>query len=198
MADGMDSPLGPDGLYLYTGNTESIGHFYDDLKAKTLLSLAREDGLISTQTGPVTDDVLRSIHFKGTLRDIADWPHGNILGLAAPANIIPRYLMGVQPIEPGFAKVRIMPQPANLANASLDLPTIRGMIHVDFLSEQDRSFILNVALPANVKAVVCLPWLGSSSPDVLMDGQKRQGTLTGEFVALDDVGSGRHRFERHR
>ncbi len=44
--------------YLYTGDTESLSHFYDDLKAKTLLALAREDGLISTQTGLVTKEVL--------------------------------------------------------------------------------------------------------------------------------------------
>ena len=37
--------------YLYTGDTDSLSRFYDDLKAKTLLALAREDGLISTQTG---------------------------------------------------------------------------------------------------------------------------------------------------
>ncbi|MGE5295780.1 MAG: alpha-L-rhamnosidase, partial [Solirubrobacterales bacterium] len=67
--------------YLYTGDVESLSHFYDDLKAKTLLALAREDGLISTQTGRVTPEVLASIHLSGGLRDIVDWPHGNILGL---------------------------------------------------------------------------------------------------------------------
>jgi len=122
-----------------------------------------------------------------------DWNHA---WGAAPANIIPRYLMGVQPIEPGFAKVRIMPRPATLRSASLDLPTIRGTLHVDFSSEQDRSFILNVALPANVKATVCLPSLGSVGRDVSMDGEMIQGTLAGEFIILDDIGSGKHRFER--
>ncbi|HSV99199.1 MAG TPA: trehalase family glycosidase [Sedimentisphaerales bacterium] len=67
--------------YLYTGDTDSLSHFYDDLKAKTLLALAREDGLISTQTGLVTKEVLASIHLNGNLRDLVDWPHGNILGL---------------------------------------------------------------------------------------------------------------------
>ncbi|MBN1506110.1 MAG: hypothetical protein JW955_04650 [Sedimentisphaerales bacterium] len=358
--------------YLYTGNAESIVHFYEDLKAKTLLSLARDDGLISTQTGLVTPEVLQSIHFSGTLRDIVDWPHGNILGLqggygetddfefkpintvvnafhyralvlmsrmahdinktrdaeqfseaaarvkrsfneklldkhkgiyvdgegsthsalhanmfplafglvppehtaqvaafiksrgmvcsvygsqyllealyeageqefalklmtdrstdrswphmvydvgttitleawdnkykpnqdwnhawgAAPANIIARCLMGVQPLEPGFAKVRIMPQPASLKNASLDLPTIRGTIHVDFSSEQGRSFLVNVTLPANMNAMVCLPRMGNDTPDVWMDGQHIQGTREGEFIVLDEIGSGQHRFER--
>jgi hypothetical protein len=63
--------------YLYTGNKESITFFYDDLKAKTLIMLAREDGLISTRKGLVTDSVLKSIHFAGNLRDIVDWPLGS-------------------------------------------------------------------------------------------------------------------------
>lgn len=358
--------------YKHTGDTESIEYFYEDLKAKTLLSLAREDGLISTQTGLVSNEVLQSIHFGGKLRDIVDWPHGNILGLkegygetddfefrpintvvnafhyravllmsrmakalgkkadaeryakaasrvkssindtlldktkgiyvdgegsthsalhanmfplafelvppayvdsvaefiksrgmvcsvygsqyllealyaasqdeyalqlmtdcssdrswphmiydvgttitleawdnkykpnqdwnhawgAAPANIIPRCLMGVKPIEPGFAKVQIKPQVGSLKRGSLDLPTVRGTIHVDFTLVRTESFVLNVRLPANVKAIVFLPRLGSMNQSVLMDGKRITGILKGEFVVLDDVGSGDHRFER--
>jgi len=358
--------------YMYTGNTESIEYFYEDLKAKTLCSLAREDGLISTQTGLVSSEVLRSIHFEGKLRDIVDWPHGNILGLqggygetddfefrpintvvnafhyravllmgrmaeaigkkadaerfaeaaarvkrsfndklldkekgiyvdgegsthsalhanmfplafglvppayvdsvaefiksrgmvcsvygsqyllealyaacqddyalqlmtdcssdrswphmiydvgttitleawdnkykpnqdwnhawgAAPANIIPRCLMGVEPVEPGFAKVQIKPQVGSLKRGSLDMPTVRGTIHVDFISVKNESFILNVRIPTNVEAIVFLPRLGSRNQNVLMDGKQMTGILRGEFVVLDNVGSGIHRFER--
>ena len=360
--------------YMYTGDTDSIEHFYDDLKAKTLIALARDDGLISTQTGLVTGEVLQSIHFRGKLRDIVDWPHGNILGLrggygetddfefrpintvvnafhyralvlmaeiaralgetadaqrfaeaaarvkssfneklldrakgiyvdgegsrhsalhanmfplafglvppehvssvvefiknrgmvcsvygsqyllealyaggaddyalqlmtdrtsdrswphmiydvgttitleawdnkykpnqdwnhawgAAPANIIPRCLMGVEPIEPGFAKVRVKPQVGSLKTGSLDLPTIRGTIHVDFESARDRSFVLNLVLPANVEAQVYLPCLASDAPDLRVDGEPVKGTLVGSFVVLEEVGSGEHRIERHR
>ena len=67
--------------YLYTGNKESLQYFYTDLKAKSLLPLADESGLISTKTGKVTPDILASIHFNGTLKDIVDWPQTGILGL---------------------------------------------------------------------------------------------------------------------
>ena len=69
--------------YKQTGDISSVNHFYTDLKAKTLSALARKDGLISTQTGLVTPDVLESIHFPddAKLRDIVDWPHTGILGL---------------------------------------------------------------------------------------------------------------------
>jgi hypothetical protein len=359
--------------YLYTGDVESIEHYYDDLKAKTLRPLAREDGLISTTTGLVTPEVLRSIHFNGKLRDIVDWPHGNILGLqggygetddfefrpintvvnafhyrglvlmgrmaeavgktqearqfadaaarvkqsfnerlldkgkgiyvdgegsshsalhanmfplafglvpsehvpsvaafvksrgmvcsvygsqyllealyeagedeyalklltdrttdrswphmvydvgttitleawdnkykpnqdwnhawgAAPANIIPRYLMGIEPVEPGFAKVRIKPQVGDLRRGSLDLPTIRGTIHTQFASEPGGVFVLDVTLPAGVEAIVYLPKLANDSAEVFVNGRTVQGTPTGKFIVLGGIGSGKHRFERY-
>ena len=60
--------------YLYTGDKESLTNFYEDLKNKTLISLAREDGLISTQTSILNKTVLRNIHIKEPIRDIVDWP----------------------------------------------------------------------------------------------------------------------------
>lgn len=60
--------------YLYTGDTRSLQRLYPDLRNKTLLALAREDGLISTQTGLQDENVLRSIHIKGPIKDIVDWP----------------------------------------------------------------------------------------------------------------------------
>jgi alpha-L-rhamnosidase len=63
--------------YMYTGNADLIKRDYDTIKAKALLALARSDGLISTQTGLLTPEVMGSIHFNGkSLIDIVDWPHG--------------------------------------------------------------------------------------------------------------------------
>jgi len=63
--------------YMQTGNSENLSKYYDDLKAKTLLPLAREDGLISTRTGKVDEELLNSVHFEGNnFRDIVDWPQG--------------------------------------------------------------------------------------------------------------------------
>ncbi len=61
--------------YMFTGNPESVKEFYDELKYKTLTSLAREDGLISSKK--CTDEIMESIGFsnkKERLRDIVDWP----------------------------------------------------------------------------------------------------------------------------
>lgn len=67
--------------YLYTGNKVSLLHFYEDLKAKTLLRLKEENGLISTRTGKLTPELYESLHFRGKkLRDIVDWPQNGVIG----------------------------------------------------------------------------------------------------------------------
>lgn len=71
--------------YFFTGNKDSLEKYYVDLKAKSLLVLNREDGLISTLTGKVNDQVLQSIYLfdknnpmiTSTLKDIVDWPPGS-------------------------------------------------------------------------------------------------------------------------
>lgn len=355
--------------YLYTGNRESLEVFYNDLKAKTLIPLAGESGLISTRTGKVTPELLESIHLKDNLKDIVDWPHTGILGLgknelgetdgfvfcdintvvnafhyfalnvmgtiagqlgkqdeselysnqaarlkkvfnaklidpkrkiyidgigtghaslhanmfplafglaseknlgkinefiqsrgmacsvygsqflmdavydgsngeyglklltstserswynmirtgstitmeawdnkykpnqdwnhawgAAPANIIPRKLMGIEPVEPGFKKIRIKPQPANLAFAEMKCPTIRGDVWVSFENDPGKSFRLKTAIPANSTADVYLP-LWSKSQKIRMNGEEITYTAEGPFAVIKDVGSGSHSFE---
>ena len=64
-----------------------------------------------------------------------DWNHA---WGSAPGNIVPRKLMGVEPLEPGFARMRIRPQPGSLSEASLRLPTIRGEVRVAFRNDFGR------------------------------------------------------------
>ena len=64
--------------------------------------------------------------------------------------------MGVMPLEPGFAKVRIQPQPGSLEYSEMTLPTIRGTIRIKIRNTpQDRSVSLD--LPANMDYEVILP-----------------------------------------
>lgn len=355
--------------YLYTGNKLSLEHFYTDLKAKTLLPLADNLGFISTRTGKVTPEVLKSIHFNGTLRDIVDWPQTGILGLgknepgetdgfvfqnvnsvvnayhlrslelmgeiaavlgesadeklfvaqaqklktsfneklldkkrgvyldgigtdhaslhgnmfplafglspekqtekisqfvqsrgmacsvygsqflldavydsnnadyglalltstsdrswynmirvgstisleawdnkykpnqdwnhawgAVPANIIPRKLMGIEPLEPGFRKIRIKPQPASLEHAEIKYPTIRGDVFVSFQNKPNQSFKLNITIPANTTSDVYLPFW-SKSQKVTQNGSAVSFRKTGNYVVVEGIGSGSNVFE---
>ena len=67
--------------YMYTGDSELIEKYYEQLKYKTLMELAREDGLISSTNA--TPAFMKKLGFKDsteTLRDITDWPPANWSG----------------------------------------------------------------------------------------------------------------------
>lgn len=355
--------------YRYTGNKLSLEHFYTDLKAKALLPLADESGFISTKTGKVTPEVLKSIHFNGTLKDIVDWPQTGILGLgknepgetdgfvfqnvntvvnayhfralefmgkiavilgesadetlfitrvqklrmafnkklfdkkrgvyrdglgtdhaslhgnmfplafglapesgaariskfvqsrgmacsvygsqflldavydsnnsdyglqlltsttdrswynmirvgstisleawdnkykpnqdwnhawgAAPANIIPFKLMGIEPLEPGFRKIRIKPQPSSLGHAEIKYPTIHGNVLVSFQNKPAQSFKLDVTIPANTTSDIYLPFW-SKSQKVTQNGSAVSYRIDRNFAVIEGIGSGSNTFE---
>lgn len=354
--------------YVYTGNKQSIEYYYEDLKAKTLIMLADEMGFISTRSGKVTPTLLESIHFKGNLRDIVDWPHTGIPGQekekggetdgfiftdintvvnayhyraltlmariaealgkrddllfyndraarlkqsfnnhlfdkkrgvyvdglgtehaslhanmfplafglvpkkhlksvskfirsrgmacsvygaqflldgiynahdadyglqlltatderswynmirsgstitleawdnkykpnqdwnhawgTAAANLISRKLMGIEPIEPGFKKIRIKPQPGSLISAEIKQPTIRGEVAAIFHHDPGKSFHLKINIPANTSARVYLPFF-SRNQILHMDGEVVSYQWEGNFSIIDHVGSGEHSF----
>lgn len=62
--------------YRYTGRSDMLAAYYDILQRKALLPLAREDGLISSETGLVTPELLSSVCLPAShpLRDLIDWP----------------------------------------------------------------------------------------------------------------------------
>jgi len=120
-----------------------------------------------------------------------DWNHA---WGAAPANIIPRKLMGIEPLLPGFRKIRIKPQPASLEYAEIKCPTIRGNVLVAFKNKPGKSFLLKTTIPANTTAIVYLPYW-SESQKVTMNGKAALYYREGNFIVVDRVGSGSHTFE---
>ncbi len=61
--------------YMYTGNTELIEKYYDDLKYKTLMELEGDHGLITSSK--VTPEIMKNLGFGDrdeALKDIVDWP----------------------------------------------------------------------------------------------------------------------------
>ena len=124
--------------------------------------------------------------FKNNL----DWNHA---WGAVPANIIPRKLMGVEPLEPGFRTFRIKPQPGSLHNAEAVVPTIRGNVKVAFQNEPGKSFILDVEIPANSEAQIYLPLL-SRKGKLSVDGSLKKGTVDDKFVRIT-LGSGLHHLQ---
>ena len=78
----------------------------------------------------------------------ADWNHA---WGAAPANIIPRRLWGIRPAEPGFSKVFIQPQLADLEWSEIKVPTIRGPILASY-NKEESNLIFEIEIPGNTQA----------------------------------------------
>ncbi len=350
--------------YEYTGNSDFLNEYYEDLKHKTLLALAREDGLISTRTGLMSEEFLRSIHIDTELKDIVDWPpacfteggygerdgyemceintvvnafhyralilmskiarvigksseaakfaklafrvresinaklfcsekgiyvdgegsshsslHANMFPLAfgivpeeykqsvvafiksrgmacsvygaqfllealylagydnyalelmrsednrswwnmlkvgstitleawdlkyknnldwnhawgaGPANIIPRFLVGVRPLEPGFGKILIRPQLGNLEYVCAKIPTIRGDVKVQIENNSGGEFMLDVEIPVNTSVRIELPRGKTADASISVDGKPIVGQIEGNFLVVPYLGSGKH------
>lgn len=128
-----------------------------------------------------------------------DWNHA---WGAAPANVIPRKLVGVEPTSPGFATLRVKPQIADLKRVDSVVPTIRGPVEVRIARPTDAVYSLAVSLPGNVKADVYVPAL-SDDDALYVDGVPAAESATGvkfvrdgAFWKAENVGAGIWRFER--
>ncbi len=112
-----------------------------------------------------------------------DWNHA---WGAAPANIIPMQLMGVQPLTPGFGKALIKPQPYDVEWAELRYPTIRGEIKLSFESGDD--FTMKLTIPANMEAEV---WIPSAQKGVVtLNSKPVKARRVRGFYVIDTLGSG--------
>jgi hypothetical protein len=117
-----------------------------------------------------------------------DWNHA---WGAAPGNIIPRYALGLRPLEPGFGKVLVQPQLGSLSFIEGTVPTIRGPIFIR-ADRDTNNFKLRLHLPGNVSATVMLPAAGLSEPVALVDGDVVSGTLTNGWLILEGITAGHH------
>lgn len=80
-----------------------------------------------------------------------DWNHA---WGAAPANIIPRHLVGVRPLKMGFEEVIIQPQPGDLEHFEAKVPTPKGPVLVKFHASSNR---LEIVTPPEMKGKVETP-----------------------------------------
>ncbi len=123
--------------------------------------------------------------------ELMGWSHA---WSASPAHIIPRKLMGIEPGEPGFGKIIINPQPGNLKQATMKLPTIRGEILSSFNQEYGTSFELNISIPTNTTAKVSIPKIAENYL-LTVDGQiVLKPKIESSRIIVDRVESGTHIF----
>ncbi len=127
-----------------------------------------------------------------------DWNHA---WGAAPANLLPRFVLGAQPAAPGWSDVVIRPHPAGLAHAEGKIPTPRGPVLVRWARGEAGRFALDVTLPAGTSARVELPAFVESLPStaapaqVWLNGQPVAAARRGDRWVLDAPVTGRATIE---
>jgi hypothetical protein len=130
-----------------------------------------------------------------TLKPNLDWNHA---WGAAPANLIPRGLMGIEPLQPGFKRFRVRPQTATLDHAKLKLPTPAGPVLLEIRGVDAASWSAELTVPAGTAAEFHLPFAGraavqgggrSIAPRVLREERGRQvlGLVPGSWTLRMDA-----------
>jgi hypothetical protein len=97
----------------------------------------------------------------------SDWNHA---WGAAPANIIPRHLWGIQPKTAGFGVVSIQPQMGNLTYSSIKVPTLKGQINAKFEKGSAQLLKYTIELPANMLGEFSVDLI--SEKEVILNGEK--------------------------
>lgn len=119
-----------------------------------------------------------------------DWNHA---WGAAPANIIMRRLVGVEPLVPGCGLISVCPQTSSLRHVEATVPTIRGGVKVA-IDNAPGCYRLKVRVPPNTSARVVLP-VRAERAEVRCNGRRRAWSANGRgFVDAGEIASGDYEF----
>ena len=113
-----------------------------------------------------------------------DWNHA---WGAAPANLLPRFVLGAQPLTAGWSRALIQPHPGILTSVEGRMPTPRGELSVSW--RREKNFTLTLSLPAGMTARVKLPALEGVS-GVWVGGASVKAHREGQWWALEEDLSG--------
>jgi hypothetical protein len=113
-----------------------------------------------------------------------DWNHA---WGAAPANLLPRFVLGAQPLTPGWTNAIIRPNIGSLTKAAGKVPTPRGPILIDW--KNGATFEISLKLPQGTRAQVQLP-ASASSTGVYSASKKINAARVGQRWVLQEPVSG--------
>lgn len=113
-----------------------------------------------------------------------DWNHA---WGAAPANLLPRYVLGAEAIEPGWQLASIRPTTGDLTFAKGKVPTPRGPILIDWKNEA--KFEISVTLPEGMPAKLDLP-VSPDSTKVMVNGEEVKAEKKDGRWLISEVQSG--------
>lgn len=120
---------------------------------------------------------------------------------SAPANIIPRYVLGVQVSSPGAAEFLIRPRIGSLTEVVGTVPSIRGSVKIA-VQRSGSSHLMQVTIPSNSRAVleVEIGTVDASQYRVMGPSGslpvKAITDLTGTVLRVGPVGAGTTTVER--
>ena len=118
-----------------------------------------------------------------------DWNHA---WGAAPANLLPRFVLGAQPAAAGWKTALIRPFTGGLKHAKGKVPTRRGGIGIDW--KNDSTFKLSLTLPDDMSAQIDLP-AAEGTTGVFVDGKQVDAKKIGDRWVLAGEVSGSISFE---
>ena len=118
-----------------------------------------------------------------------DWNHA---WGAAPANLLPHFVLGAGPLTPGWRRALIQPHPGTLTSVEGRMPTPRGELSVSW--RREKNFTLTLGLPAGMTAKVELPALEGSS-EVWVGGSQVRAHREGQWWTLEKDLSGTETIE---
>ena len=111
-----------------------------------------------------------------------DWNHA---WGAAPANLLPRFVLGVEPLEPGWKRASIRPCPGNLEHASGKVPTPLGPVGIAW--KYGPGFRISFTLPQGMLAKVDLP-AAAGTQGVYLNGKQVSATRQGDrWILTNDI-----------
>ena len=113
-----------------------------------------------------------------------DWNHA---WGAAPANLLPRFVLGAQPLTPSWRRALIQPHTGTLTSVEGRIPTPRGEVSVGW--NRDKNFTLTLTLPVGMTAKVKLPAL-EGLREVWVGGARVKAHREGQWWTLEEDLSG--------
>ncbi len=100
------------------------------------------------------------------------------------------YVLGVQPLEPQYARLRVRPHPGPLRFARGRIPTPRGPLSVAWERDPAGGFRLKVALPAGARTDLYVPREDGAGTRLTVNGGAREGKAAGRYVLLENLAPG--------
>ncbi|MXN90828.1 family 78 glycoside hydrolase catalytic domain [Flavobacterium sp. Sd200] len=110
---------------------------------------------------------------------------------------IQRYVLGIKAVQPQYDLIEVKPLDfkGKLTHASGKVNTDKGVI--DLAWKQDaKKYELTLTSPVNVTAEVYIPKGTSASAKLKVDGKEVTATVKGNYLVVENVGSGIHTFVR--